>query len=43
VRSKIFKQEIEPQLAEFFKDTVLTLSGPRPIRFAREVGGDVEI
>jgi hypothetical protein len=31
VRSKVFKQEIEPQLAEFFEDTVLTLSGPRPI------------
>jgi hypothetical protein len=43
VRSKIFKQEIEPQLAEFFEDTVLTLSGPRPTRFAREAGGDVEI
>jgi hypothetical protein len=43
VRSKIFKQEIEPQLAEFFEDTVLTLSGPRPTRFAKEAGGDVEI
>jgi hypothetical protein len=41
VRSKKFKQDVEPGLKAFFATVVLPLSGPRPTRFTRQESGAI--
>jgi hypothetical protein len=41
VRSKKFKQEVEPGLEDFFRTVILPLSGPRPTRATAEESGAV--
>ncbi len=41
VKSKKFKEEVEPGLVNFFEKVVLPLSGPRPTRDTAEESGAV--
>jgi hypothetical protein len=41
VRSKKYKEEVEPGLVEFFQKVVVPLSGPRPTRATAEESGAV--
>jgi hypothetical protein len=41
VRSKKFKEQVEPGLVNFFKTVVVPLSGPRPIRATAEESGAI--